>query len=117
MLSLFMSTQLDVVYSYTTFKNQMSDSIPGIHASSQAKCSHYDQMVSLNADGTLNSSPLALTTRADNEANMFHEILKMPDKNEFVKAMVKELEDHHQRKHWIIVERKSIGQAKVIKTI
>ena len=63
-------------------------------------------MVSLNGDSTFNEvNPLILNAKADNETYMFHEILRMPDKHEFVQAMVKELEDHSNRKHWIALDR------------
>jgi hypothetical protein len=73
-------------------------------------------MVNLNCDGTFNSVH-AFNLKADNETYMFHEILCMPDKADFVRAMVKELEDHEKRGHWIMIERTLIGDANVIKTV
>ena len=35
-------------------------------------------------------------------------MLKQEDKNEFIKAMVKEVHDHEGRKHWRIVDRSSL---------
>ena len=115
-LAMVVASRVERVHSYSLFKHENRGSIPSIHAQTQAKEYHYQQTVSLNCDGTFNGVNI-FNAKADNETYMFHEILKMPDKADFVKAMVKELEDHEKRGHWIMMERKKISNAKVIKTV
>lgn len=38
----------------------------------------------------------------------YHEVLKEPDKDEFFKAMSKEVNDHEERKHWRVIHRSQI---------
>ena len=116
-LSVILTSQLQCVHSYVAHRQLNAANIPGIHATSQQKTIFAEQMVNLNCDSTFNTWNPIMSVKADNEVYMFHEILKMPDKPEFIKAMVKELEDHHQRKHWVMLKRKSVGNVKTIKTV
>jgi hypothetical protein len=117
-LSVFLSLHTSVVHSYSLLKKQTSSEIPGLDSPSHVKKMFYQQMTNLNCDGTINYiNPTILNVQADNESYMFHEILQMDDRQEFIKAMVKELEDHHHRGHWSVVRRNQIGKAKTIKTI
>lgn len=104
---------------YTALRSSVEAKTPELMSSSQRKEIHAQAMINLNADGTYNYvSPLAFAaSKSDNDSYMFHEMLQQPDKDEFVKAMVKELEDHTRRKHWIPVERSKIGNAKPIKAV
>ena len=40
----------------------------------------------------------------------FHQAMKEPDKEEFVKAMVKEYNDHTERKHWELVTKDQVPE-------
>ena len=43
--------------------------------------------------------------------------MKEEDRGEFIKAMIKELEDHRKNRHWKLVKRSSINGASTIKAI
>jgi len=32
-----------------------------------------------------------------------HQAMKQPDREQFLKAMVKEIQTHHKRKHWRVI--------------
>lgn len=48
----------------------------------------------------------------DPDTMTMQEAMRQPDKNEFVKAMYKELHDHIERKHWKVVLRNSMAKDK-----
>ena len=79
----------------------------------------YPQLVEMNVDGSINSMhPLCMVNSSGkNDAYHFHDAMRQPDREEFIKAMVKELKDHHENKHWKLVLRSSIGDAKTVKAI
>jgi hypothetical protein len=80
---------------------------------------HYNEAVELNVDGSYNNRhPLTFATElASNDQFHFHQAMKEPDRDEFIKAMLKEIEDHESRGHWIYVHRKEIGKHKPVKAI
>ena len=43
-----------------------------------------------------------------------HEALRAPDAQEFKKAMVKEVNDHNDRQHWEIMEKKDVPKGETI---
>ena len=57
------------------------------------------------------------TSSGKNDTYHFHDAMRQPDCEEFIKAMIKELKDHHDNKHWRLVKRNSIGNAKTVKAI
>jgi hypothetical protein len=61
----------------------------------------------MNFDNKLNMlHPMALMAEAnDNDTYTFCQMLKQPDAAEFVKAMIKEADDHETRNHWEVVPR------------
>jgi hypothetical protein len=62
--------------------------------------------VNLLYDGTINCfSTLAQSTVASNETFNYKEALQQPDKIEFIKAMINEVDDHKTRKHWTLMKR------------
>ena len=79
----------------------------------------YEEAVNLNVDGSLNySHPLSFATQtAGNEAFYFHQAIQEEDRDEFIQAMIKELEDHKNNKHWELIKRNKIGNASTIKAI
>ena len=83
---------------------------PDVHVSLFTSMVYHTHLINQHFDGTLNYyNPLALVTEvADNECYTFKEMLKQEDKNEFIKAMLKEIEDHEDRDHWELFERDKI---------
>ena len=79
----------------------------------------YPQTVEINVDGSINNMhPLCMATSSGkNDTYHFHDAMQQPDREEFIKAMIKELKDHHDNKHWRLVKRSSIGNAKTVKAI
>ena len=71
-------------------------------------------MINTNFDETLNFSDptVCASSTTDNEAYSFKEMLQQPDKSEFIKAMLDEIQDHENRKHWQLFERKNIPKEK-----
>jgi len=61
----------------------------------------------MNFDNTLNMlHPMAFMAEADNnDTYTFRQMLKQPDVAEFVKAMMKEADDHESRNHWEVIPR------------
>ena len=45
---------------------------------------------------------------SDNETYTFKEMLQQPDKNDFILAMMKEIQDHEKREHWHLFPRAKI---------
>ena len=113
--SMFIMSRMNLTHAYSSMRQAIQR--PSIHAPSYLKELHAQRMINLNCDLTFNNDHVIYNAKADNEVYTFHEILQMPDKQEFVQAMVKELEDHHNRKHWVVVERSDLGDIKPIKTI
>ena len=65
-------------------------------------------------DGTFNIfSTFAYAALNDsNDVYTYREMLKQPDVSKFVEAMVKEVIDHEERRHWICVPRSEIPKGK-----
>jgi hypothetical protein len=105
-------------YLYNSVRGLATNGTPKLDDNDLKKEIHAQSMINLNMDGTYNYlHPLSFAATTDNDTYMFHEMLRQPDKDEFVKAMVKELSDHTSRRHWIAVKRSTIGSAKTIKAI
>ena len=83
---------------------------PAIHASIHSRLVYHTQMVNQHFDGTWNHiNPFAYSTeQSGNDVYTFKEMLKQPDKNEFIKAMMAEIKDHESRQHWVLFKRSSI---------
>lgn len=58
--------------------------------------------------------PIAFKATNDPDTLYMHEALKAPDANEFKKAMVKEVVDQTQRKHWRVMLKKDVPQGETI---
>ncbi len=52
---------------------------------------------------------VAYGASSDPDIMYFHEILSAPDKHEFLKAMVKEIEGHNKNNNWIVVDRSKLA--------
>ena len=62
-------------------------------------------------DGTLNmvtNNVFVSNKNADNDTYTFSDMMKQPDKAEFIKAMINEIEDHDNRGHWTKVLRNTM---------
>ena len=70
----------------------------------------YAEKVASNFDGTLNSfHHVALMTAAgDNDTYTFKNMIQQDDKNEVITAMIKEIADHEDRKHWDMMLRSEL---------
>ena len=68
------------------------------------------EKVNMHLDGTLNYIHHAalMTTSPDNDTYTYKSMLQQEDKNEFVKAMMKEIVDHESRKQWSIMRREDL---------
>ena len=61
----------------------------------------YQESVNLNVDGSINHvHPLSLAiVSGKNDTFHFHDAMQQPDREQFIEAMIKELNDHHSNKH------------------
>ena len=66
-----------------------------------AKIVHQTQVINQHFDGTLNYlNPMTYHTDiSDNKSYNSKEMLRQEDKSEFIKAMLREIQDHEVRKH------------------
>lgn len=67
----------------------------------------HTELVNTHFDGTINQLHHAVlsTVAGDNDTYTLKEMLQQDDKNEFIKAMLKEVVDHENRDHWTVMER------------
>jgi hypothetical protein len=56
------------------------------------------------------TDPIAFLAKADEDKMYFHQAMKAPDKGEFVKAIVKEMNDHIVAKNWELVPRADVPE-------
>jgi hypothetical protein len=55
------------------------------------------------------NDPIAFLSRtSDPDMMYFHEAIRQPDREDFIKAIIKEVNDHIKRKHWILVPREDV---------
>jgi hypothetical protein len=54
--------------------------------------------------------PIAFLTKADEDTMYFHQAMKVPEKEELVKAIVKEMNDHIVAKNWELVPRQDVPE-------
>jgi hypothetical protein len=52
--------------------------------------------------------PIVFTASTDPDVLHYHEAMKQPDRVQFIRAMVKEIQAHTDGKNWIIVKRSSV---------
>jgi hypothetical protein len=58
--------------------------------------------------------PIAYKATNDPNTLYMHEALKAPDAKEFKKAMIKEVQDQTQRKHWCVMLKKDVPHGETI---
>jgi hypothetical protein len=55
------------------------------------------------------SDPIAFLARtSDPDTMYFHQAIRQPDREEFIKAIIKEINDHIKHKHWVLVPREQV---------
>ena len=72
-------------------------------------CNHFET-VNNHLDGTINSVHHAFmaANAGDNDVYTLKQMLQQEDKNDFIQAMVSEIDDHCKRDHWTVVPRSEI---------
>jgi hypothetical protein len=81
---------------------------------------HQCNVINANFDGSLNEihHMVLASGKVNNENYTFREMLKEDDASGFIKAMIKETQDHESQGHWEIVKRTSIPcEVKTIQAI
>ena len=72
---------------------------------------HADELV----EQSMTDNPFAFAATAADEDTMYlHQARKEPDWNEFQKAMVKELQDHRDGKHWKVIPRSQVPEGQKV---
>ena len=101
-----------MILALSVFTSNMSKSGAAIARCYQSRVTQYEDFLESNFDGTANrTSPLAqiyLTTTANNEVYNLSEMLKLPDKQEFLKAMHTEVESMFKEKIWVAVPKQEM---------
>ena len=72
-----------------------------------SKAVYHIQLINQHFDGTFkyfNPSAYA-ADMSDNDTYTFREMLQQPDKNDFIQAMLKEIQDHENRNHMHLFPR------------
>jgi hypothetical protein len=54
------------------------------------------------------TDPIAFLAKTDEGTMYFHQAMKAPDRDEFVKAIVKEMNDHIVSKNWELIPRQDV---------
>ena len=100
---------------YTSLKQNINNDIE--NQEQMSVMMHEDE--ELNVDGSVNYiHPMSFVAKSGkNDTFHFHDAMKQNDRGEFIKAMVRELEQHQRNKHWKLVPRSEIGEAKTVKAI
>jgi hypothetical protein len=53
-------------------------------------------------------NPIAFLSQANQDTMYFDQAMKAPDSKEFIKAAIKEVNDHIERKHWELIPRNQV---------
>jgi hypothetical protein len=59
-------------------------------------------------------NPIAFLSHANKDTMSFHEAMQAPDADEFIKAVVKEVNDHIESKHWELIPCKQVPKGEKI---
>ena len=107
------------MFSVLTFGVALATIFSHTSVSYIAKNYFQENIVNMNIDGSDNIlNPLSFSAFvADNETYYYHEMIRQPDAVDFLRAMVKEVHDHTQRKHWVLVPRSKAGKNKIIRAV
>jgi len=54
------------------------------------------------------ADPIAFMASASPDTLYFDEAIKQPDRKEFIKAIIKEVNDHIEKKHWVLIPRDQV---------
>jgi hypothetical protein len=55
------------------------------------------------------TDPIAFLARtSDPDTMYFHQAIRQPDCEEFIKAIIGEINDHIKQKHWVLVPRDKV---------
>ena len=102
-------------FAYATYKRYQFDKRVSFHA----KTLHHLEVINMNSDSTYSYiHPLSFAaSKGDNETYYFLQAMQQDDREDFIDAMIKEIDDHTSRDHWKVVKRSMIGDAKTIKAI
>jgi hypothetical protein len=53
-------------------------------------------------------NPIAFLAGSNEDTIYFHQAMKAPDRNQFKKAIVKEVNDHIENKHWELIPHEAV---------
>jgi hypothetical protein len=54
-------------------------------------------------------NPISMAATLDPDTMYYHVILNQPDKQQFIVAMEKDIEDHNKKEHWHLVRRSTLS--------
>ena len=93
--------------------------VASVVTSAQRTLTYFSDLTK-NIDGTINYlNPVTqvFSSVQDNDTYTYRQAREQPDFIEFVKAMKKEIDDHHNRKHWKIIKRSAHNNPRTILAI
>ena len=77
--------------------------------------SYYEALHELEyRDQELRDDPIAYLAKMDNDTMYLHQALNEPDRDQFIKAVIKEVNDHISRGHWDLVPMSEIPQGEKV---
>ena len=97
-----------VVFATSMITGAVTEPVRAGPSSMLQKLVLHTEKVNTHFDGTINELHHAVlsTVAGDNDTYTLKDMLKQDDKNEFIKAMIKEVVDHESRDHWTVMLRR-----------
>ena len=60
------------------------------------------------------NNPIAFTATSNPDTLYYHEALQAPDRDNFIQAMQKEVQDHEDREHWELIPQSKVPEGTII---
>ena len=98
-----------------TMTNRMKESLEQARGNFAYALTLYDQMHEFNyKDQFLRDLPISYLAKTDQDIMYFHQAIKELDRDKFIQAVIKEVNDHIVRKHWDLISRKDVPEGEDI---
>jgi hypothetical protein len=60
------------------------------------------------------ADPIAFAASSNPDTMYLHQALRAPDRNEFIKAMQREIKDHEDMRHWELIPKADVPEGTTI---
>ena len=76
---------------------------------------YYDRMHEFDyEDQVSRDSPISYLAKTDQDTMYLHQAMQEPDRDRFIQAIIKEVNDHIERKHWELISRRDVPKGEDI---